>query len=138
MSSIRIRDAATQFARHRRVAAIQVVAQRCIGFVYRKALFARARYALLISKSRNGTVAAPAFGSVGLRSSWWLALRAGVLRRAFSLSVRPGLRYGASFGSVGRISLRSPVPVLNLNRGKLPHKSWLRSCLVFSRTKNAA
>ena len=42
--------------------------------------------------------------------SCWLALRAGVLRRAVSSWVRPLLQHGTSSVSVGRLPLRPPLP----------------------------
>ena len=44
-------------------------------------------------------------------SSWWLAVRAGVLRRAVSHTVRPLLRIRGSSVSVGRMPLRSAIAV---------------------------
>ena len=43
-------------------------------------------------------------------SCGWLALRAGVLRRAVSSWVRPLLQHGTSSDSVGRMPLRPPLP----------------------------
>jgi len=45
-------------------------------------------------------------------SSCWLALRASVLRRAVSQTMRPLLHRGASSVSVGRMPLRPAFPVL--------------------------
>ena len=69
----------------------------------------------------------------GHLGSWWLALRAGVLRRAVSSSVRPLLHRGTSSGSVGRMPLRSgpalavPRSCPSVSSTRSPQVSWFNT-----------
>jgi hypothetical protein len=66
----------------------------------------------------------------GHQASWWLALRAGVLRRAASSWVRPLLHHSTSSVSVGRMPLRPALlafcsKVLRIRQASALVQSWL-------------